>query len=95
MLPLAPLVLGAAALIVPSSIALARDGQCVDTNASGQCEVVDGSVERYQFGTASRAMLGAGVALAVGGVVMIAARPIRVGASVDGTSLRFQVRGEF
>jgi len=89
------LVLGAAALIVPAAITWARDGQCVDTNASGQCVIVDGTLERYSFDTAHRAMLGAGIALAVGGVVVIAARPIRVGASVDGTSLRFQVRGEF
>lgn len=84
---------GAGPLVDPLLTA-ARQGDCVDSAPGGGCQLVerDGrlGVRRYDFGTRSGVLLGAGL-LALGAAAYVAiARPLRLEASVSarGAALR-------
>lgn len=83
------LVLIGGGLLTRSFVALGRDGEC-----KSRCDSAS-SAQVYDFGGRSIALLAVGAAAVVGGVVVLALRPLRVSASAGPTSASVTVEGRF
>jgi len=73
-------------LLVSPIYGLAVDGSCV---GDPPC------AEIHQFGAANGVLLGVGAAALIGGVIFLAAQPLRVSVQVSGDSASIDLRGTF